>query len=256
MAEPLLQPALFDRLTDEARTVTLLMVELFQDAKDQFGFEIEEIVSLIEARGLRRVEESVQATDKRNFSDPLTLHFEGTGLLIQPTQLNDLVFMPRAATRRLRLHECGKLTVSSSPNTQIDPLNRRGISMARLRKLVGDDLETLLNTASLDSLEDLSRFPRIAKSVINFGMPSLAGRAASSIDPLQAAERIRHAIEQFEPRLSRVSVTPEPRADGESDGALAFHIAAELWGQPFPQALALRTRIDVVSGTVAIDDVG
>ena len=63
-------------------------------------------------------------------------------------------------------------------------------------------------------------------------------------------------ISQFEPRLSRLRVVPERSEDGVETHVLAFRIEAELWGQPVPQLLILRTSIDVDSGDVSIAERG
>ena len=51
-------------------------------------------------------------------------------------------------------------------------------------------------------------------------------------------------------------VTPETREGPHEGHQLAFRIDAELWGQPVPQQLVLRTRIDTDSGNVTVADSG
>jgi type VI secretion system protein ImpF len=87
-------------------------------------------------------------------------------------------------------------------------------------------------------------------------MPSLAGRAARSADPLQIANTIAAAIRRFEPRLSGLRVVPEMGKEGSETHVLAFRIEAQLWGYPAPQQLVLRTSIDVDSGSVDVADTG
>jgi len=87
-------------------------------------------------------------------------------------------------------------------------------------------------------------------------MPSLAGRAAVSIDQLEIASTIEAVIRRFEPRLRKVRVSPEPPGDKADGHALSFKIDAELWGQPAAQHLVLRTRIDTESGNVSVADAG
>jgi type VI secretion system protein ImpF len=116
------------------------------------------------------------------------------------------------------------------------------------------DLGALLNCASLDAVVDLAAYPQVQASVLNFGMPSLAGRAARSADPQKIASTIELAIRNFEPRLSALRVVPETGEDGNETHVLAFRIEAQLWGQPAPQQLVLRTSIDVDSGSVSVAD--
>jgi type VI secretion system protein ImpF len=87
-------------------------------------------------------------------------------------------------------------------------------------------------------------------------MPSLAGRTARLADPQQIARTIEAAIRRFEPRLSALRVAPEMGEEGNETHVLAFRIEAQLWGQPLPQQLLLRTSIDVDSGAASVTDAG
>ena len=55
--------------------------------------------------------------------------------------------------------------------------SRAPISESELRKLVNSDLVALLNTTNLEAAEDLSRLPRFASSILNFGFPDLTHRS-------------------------------------------------------------------------------
>ena len=142
------------------------------------------------------------------------------------------------------------------PNENIESSDRRLVSMRRLREYVCRDLAALLNAISLDATDDLGRYPYVGESVVNYGMPSLAGMAAVSIDQRKIAATIETVIQRFEPRLRKVRVMPEPPGDRADGHALSFKIDAELWGQPASQHLVLRTRIDTDSGNVSIADTG
>jgi type VI secretion system protein ImpF len=87
-------------------------------------------------------------------------------------------------------------------------------------------------------------------------MPSLAGRSARAADPQQIAATIEAAVRRFEPRLSALRVTAEMGEEGNETHVLAFRIEAQLWGQPVPQQLVLRTSIDIDSGDVSLADSG
>src|SRR5690606_23271960 len=108
----------------------------------------------------------------------------------------------------------------------------------------------------LDASVDLADYPYVQRSVLNYGMPSLAGRMARAVEAQSIGSRIEAAIANFEPRLSRVRVVPELGNDGSETHVLAFRIEAQLFGQPAPQHLVLRTSIDIDSGDVSISDSG
>ena len=128
------------------------------------------------------------------------------------------------------------------------------LSMRRLRECVLRDLGWLFNSLNLESSQDLQSVPQVISSVLNFGLPSFAGRMATSIDPAESAERLRRVVELFEPRLSAVRVKPQPRSAEESDGTLEFTIDAQLWSYPMPQQLELHTRIDIMTGDITVSE--
>jgi type VI secretion system protein ImpF len=65
-------------------------------------------------------------------------------------------------------------------------------------------------------------------------------------------------IADFEPRLMKSSVKVRVIADAEkmNHNAMCFQIEAELWAQPLPLRLFLRTEIDLESGGVNVVDLG
>jgi type VI secretion system protein ImpF len=69
---------------------------------------------------------------------------------------------------------------------------------------------------------------------------------------------IRQAILDFEPRLDRNSVRVRLILDAQkmSHNALTFEVEAELWAQPLPLHLFLRTAVDLEGGSVEVTDQG
>jgi type VI secretion system protein ImpF len=136
--------------------------------------------------------------------------------------------------------------------------DRRVLSPARLRECVRRDLTWLLNTTHLAALLDLDSEPEIQRSVLNYGMPDLAGRTVSSVDGRSMEKLLAQVIADFEPRLLRNTVKVRVIADPEkmSHNALCFQIEAELWAQPLPLRLFLRTEIDLETGAANVSDVG
>jgi len=139
---------------------------------------------------------------------------------------------------------------------------RRVISLRRLRESVMRDLGWLLNcgnlrsTVPLEEVLDESELELVSGSVLNFGVADLAGATASGTD-LAALERaIRQAIWDFEPRLLRHTVRVRAVSDptAMSHNALSFDIEAELWADPVPQRLYLKTAVDLESGNFSVSD--
>ena len=142
-----------------------------------------------------------------------------------------------------------------APGQLHEPREQRVLSMRALRKAVLRDLGWLLNSTALGGMQDLSGYPLAARSVLNFGLPDLSGKTATGLDPLVLARRIQQVIEDFEPRIlpGSVQVTPLCRhTEHASPNQVAFEIHGELWGQPLPERLYLKTELDLEAGDVKL----
>ena len=144
----------------------------------------------------------------------------------------------------------------NEPEKSKESRDKRVLSMSELRKCVVRDLEWLFNAGSLASVLDLSEHPQVADSVVNYGLPDLAGLTASGIDQGALERMVRQAILSFEPRILRQSVKVRAIVSDDlmSRNALAFVIEGELWGQPVPLRLFLRTEIDLETGGVVVSE--
>lgn len=144
------------------------------------------------------------------------------------------------------------------PDARQESRDKRVLSPARLRECVRRDLTWLFNTTSLSVMESLETAPEVLSSVVNYGMPDLAGRTASSVDVRSLEQIICKVIWDFEPRLIKSSVKVRIVADEQkmNHNAMLFDIEAELWAQPLPLRLFLRTEIDLENGGVNVADMG
>jgi type VI secretion system protein ImpF len=149
-----------------------------------------------------------------------------------------------------------RLTDEEPTRTQEAP-ERRVMSKSRLRQAVLRDLAWLFNATKFSGDVDLGQMPHVRRSVVNFGLPALSGRAASSLDITELERAIRQAIIDFEPRI--LAETLEVRALA-IENALDHHnvvgvqIRGQLWAQPVPLELLVRTEIDLETGKVEIAD--
>jgi type VI secretion system protein ImpF len=142
------------------------------------------------------------------------------------------------------------------PDRKQEHREQRVLSPDRLRDSVRRDLTWLFNTTSLSTIEDLSPYPQVEHSTINYGLPDLAGKTTSSIDVPMLERALRAAIWEFEPRLLRNSVRVKLIVDQQkmNHNAMCFTIEAELWSQPLPMRLYLRTDLDLETGEAIISD--
>ena len=149
-----------------------------------------------------------------------------------------------------------RLTDEEPAKTQEAP-ERRVMSKSRLRQAVLRDLAWLFNSTQPTSAVDLAQIPHVRQSVLNFGLPALSGRAASSVDVAELERAIRQAILDFEPRILADSLEVKALA---LENALDHHnvvgvqIRGQLWAQPVPLELLVRTEIDLETGKVEIAD--
>jgi type VI secretion system protein ImpF len=149
-----------------------------------------------------------------------------------------------------------RLTDEEPTRTQEAP-ERRVMSKSRLRQAVLRDLAWLFNATQPTARIGLGEIPHVRRSVLNFGLPALSGRAASSLDVTELEQAIRQAILDFEPRI--LPQTLEVRAIAlqsalDHHNVVGVQIGGELWAQPVPLELLVRTEIDLETGKVEIAD--
>lgn len=139
------------------------------------------------------------------------------------------------------------------PDVRTSTAGVRVLSMEELRDGVRRDLAALFNATALETVEDLSDYPNVQQSTLNFGMPDLAGKTASGMDLPELERSLSRAIYQFEPRLIEDTVkVSSDNYDGKSHNLMVVRIEADLWSQPLPQKLLLRTELDLENGEVKL----
>jgi len=144
------------------------------------------------------------------------------------------------------------------PDRQQESRDKRVLSMSRLRECVLRDLAWLLNATRMMDEEAETRYPFAARSTINYGLPALAGSTARNLEIGDLERGLRQAIVDFEPRILRHSlrVHAELIEERMSHNALTFEVEGDLWAQPLPLQMYLRTEIDLESGQVKIEESG
>jgi len=159
------------------------------------------------------------------------------------------------AQERLQPSLLDRLTDTDRNNTT-EPRERRVLSGQRLKAAVLRDLAWLLNTGHYEAMEDLSAYPEVRNSVLNYGLPDLTGQSLVGMDPSRLERVVREAIIRFEPRINSrtLKVTVSVDSDRVNRNAMRFDIEGELWAQPTPMALFLKTELDLESGTVNVTE--
>lgn len=158
-----------------------------------------------------------------------------------------------------RLQPCllDRLT-DEEPDKTKEGRNERVVSYRRYREHVLRDLDMLLNSHCPPAEAGLGEFPEAAGSVLNFGLPDLCGALASSLRPVDLERRIAEVVRRFEPRILpetlSVMVSIDTQAMGQS--SVSFEIRGELWSQPVPDSLYVKTDVDLETGQFLVKDQG
>lgn len=142
------------------------------------------------------------------------------------------------------------------PDEQVEAPTARVLSKLQLRQAVLRDLAWLLNCVRPPDI-DGERVPYAAASVLNFGLPPLAGAQASTLDVATLEQNVRQAILLFEPRILPDSLRVRALEDVSvlnTHNQIALQITGLLWSQPVPLEVMIRTELDLETGQVNVRD--
>jgi type VI secretion system protein ImpF len=146
-----------------------------------------------------------------------------------------------------------------APEKKQEPREERVVTRQKLRAAVVRDLGWLFNATQPNRGVDWDRAPHVERSVVNFGLPALSGETASTLDVGNLESRIRRAIVDFEPRIdpSTLRVQALEMNDAlERHNQIQFQIRGQLWAQPVPIEMLLRTEVDLETGQVDVHELG
>ena len=161
----------------------------------------------------------------------------------------------RTITERLQPSLLDRLT-DDAPGERREGAGGRVINIDRLRDIVRRDLSWLLNAGSMDAEIDGDLYPNAANSTVNYGLRDVSGTFTTADRTSAIRSAIREAIARFEPRLRPGTLSVELAKQPDGDAALiAFDIRGEMWAQPLPLELYLRSQVDVTTGHVELDRV-
>jgi type VI secretion system protein ImpF len=148
--------------------------------------------------------------------------------------------------------------IDDEPAKTVEPREARVLTKTQLREAVLRDLAWLFNTTKLTEDIDWSAYPYAARSVINFGLPALSGETASTLDVIGLEADVRRAILEFEPRIMASTLKVEAEVTDLSmdhHNVVSLRISGNLWAQPVPFEMLLRTEVDLETGQVEIQEI-
>ena len=102
---------------------------------------------------------------------------------------------------------------------------------------------------------DLSAYTQAAQSTLNYGLTALAGNTVAGLEFAEVERILKEAILRFEPRILPHTLTVRgiPAKDPLSHhNVLSLEISGELWSQPYPVELLIKTDMDLESGEIRL----
>ncbi len=162
-----------------------------------------------------------------------------------------------APRERLQPSLLDRLT-DMEPDKTVETRERRVLSIRTLHQSVLRDLAWLLNTTRMfNTWEDTKPYPDVVSSVVNYGMPDISGVSIAGLKLTDLEKSIQTAIWNFEPRLIRETVQVKATSKvmmGTNYNKIAFDIQADMWAQPYPERLYLKTELDMEGNTFRLTE--
>ena len=128
-----------------------------------------------------------------------------------------------------------------------------GVTEHTLLSEVRRDLQALLNTVNLYSTQDLSDFPEVQTSILNYGLPDLSVHVVDTIKIERLADDIRDALIRFEPRMDprTLQVIRDDTVESETF-KVRFLIKAEIRCDPVRIGSEFIADVDPAFGRIKI----
>lgn len=136
------------------------------------------------------------------------------------------------------------------PGSANEPHYRQSLTLGHFRRSVLRDLGWLLNAPQHPEADEINAYPAVAISVLNFGVPDLCGRTASSLNPAELEAQLVESIANYEPRILRksLSVRVVPGVNMASPNIVGFEIRGLMWANPMPEHFVVQTELDLETG--------
>jgi type VI secretion system protein ImpF len=229
-----LQPALLDRLADDLGHALTLLAESRQ--RLETGMDADQRTALATLLDAERLPADLSSPEIRK--TPLArLDTPSGDLLIQVISLE-----------RMRRAELGRHAGLSAEQLRASVLR----NLQDLFAATGAEHEMVLVNDEL--VEVFSGLPAVRDSVLNFGIPPIAGRHHTQADLPALARGLERAVRRHEPRIRHVRATVDTPSDDAAVNPVTFVLSGELWGYPLPEMLRIRTVLDLLSARLTVED--
>jgi type VI secretion system protein ImpF len=121
-----------------------------------------------------------------------------------------------------------------------------------LKNTVRREINWLLNTTNLGATTDLDPYPEVKSSVLNYGVPDLAGKVLTKRVIQARAREIREAIINFEPRMDPTHLDVEPISTLERENAVTFLIRGDITAAVQAMPVEFKTDVEVDTASVVV----
>ena len=156
-----------------------------------------------------------------------------------------------SSRERLQPSLLDRLT-DDAPERRRETLDQQTLSMQQLRRAVLRDLAWLLNTTNLGAVQDLTLYPEVRTSVLNYGVPDLAGKTLTMRVIQGRAREIRDAIRAFEPRMNPKRLEVEALPGFEKENAVTYVIRGDITAAVQAMPVEFKTDIEVDTASVTV----
>lgn len=147
--------------------------------------------------------------------------------------------------------------IDHNPLSKSEAVLEKTMTKSNFRESVLRDITWLLNTTNAEAETDFSAASDARRSVLNYGVAALSGKQLVDDDLARVQAAIEATIRNFEPRILpdtlKVRVTSADPTHTTSN-QLLMEIEGQLWSEPYPIELLLRSHIDLESGQVVLED--
>jgi len=144
-----------------------------------------------------------------------------------------------------------------SPAAKTEGRKDRVIDVRALVDIVQRDLTWLLNTNNYEAQFDSDQHPNVQNSVLNYGIREVAGEMSTRERAVSIRKMIHDTIGRFEPRIRPGTLSVEFEDEGDAQSTLiSYNIRAEMWAQPIPLDLYLRSQVNLTTGELKLERKG
>ncbi|QIL80528.1 type VI secretion system baseplate subunit TssE [Diaphorobacter sp. HDW4A] len=144
-----------------------------------------------------------------------------------------------------------------APQRDKDAVSERLVTRKQLRQIILRDLSWLLNATNAETELMLEDFAEARNSTLNYGLPAFSGKRISDVKLTDLEAAIKNSIQQFEPRVMPATLVVNASLASDDEAAhnmVVFEIRGQIWAQPYPIEMLLKSSIDLETGSVTLHD--